>query len=1228
VNRKYYESDSDVISDKEEEEDNIVETPHIISRGELFQGAAVRLGFSIPNQDQPSPSDYLRRNQDYFTDVLQIHRSTLGCPPPSTKSFTGFNITLSKIDFTTGNVTHIEKDITLCSYAISSEDECRRAVCGWAEEAEAKLEEWLSDEGSGLDLESINAHDITISHLLVPQAIGRHVAYPEDVRGAHYIFNPTGNTDCVIRSLAAGKWLAAGRSKNNLHRAVNTPAKCARLIKHDAEKLPTSWETLGELERDNSLSIYVYTLEKTNIFHEKYAILQVRKGREDIKERLRLHLLLLKNEHACLITDFNKYMDVFTMRGRNVHKHFCRTCFSSFPDQRSAESHMSGCEMPTKITYPLQGSKLAFVNYGKAFAPSHMCIYDFEAFMDKTGGGERCIAQHKACAYSYIIIDRQGEVVDSFLYQGADAATHFVENLSNKWADIVKNMPYHPLHMSNEDEEAFKKAEMCEMCNQKFPTHQQKHRHHDHTKDRMNYIGAYCARCNLQMKNHRTAIPCLAHNHSYDLGLILKEMQVNTKIKILTKQGLRYHSVELNNLKFLDSLAFMNASLSSLAKTHIESSRSLRYSKHILRHLPDEAQSLLLTGKGIFPYEYLDDLKKLEETSLPPIEKFYSSLTGETVTEEEYAHALKVWNAAGCRTLGDYLECYLRTDVGLLADVITEWRSMLAEKYDLDIVNYVSLPGYAYDAFLKMTKTNLELISDPELARKIEQSVRGGLTTCVRPLTVAKNSLVNPHHDPQKESSTYILYLDFNSLYATVMSEKLPYGNIRKLPPCEKSEFIASGLTNHDESGDIGHWVVADLRVPPEVARKTDDLPLLIHHMNIRNQDISPYNKQLLASQNRRLPRKNQKLVASHLPQKDHLILLKHLQLLIDLGVEVERVSDVYEFSQREFLSPFIHENIKARREATDKAQQLCFKTLSNSVFGRCLMNPLKRLERASMVCNASSFLKKIRSPFFKRFIPLAPNRVITISRAKTVSMAYPQYVGFTILELAKLKLYNFYYKVLKTHYGDRVQLCYSDTDSYILSVETDDIYKELSLSPLKEWIDTSNFSHDHPLYNQSVKGKLGLLKSETGEIPIKEAICLKPKTYSLLLNSDQTSASAKGICRAEKRRLKHDNFRRILHEKEVHFFKQVSITNVGGQMMTTQMKKRGLSLYDDKRWYVNAYKSLAYGHPDIKHLSEAAESEEGRRKRGENSCAMWQPARARARRRRGRRRRRRPRPW
>ncbi|XP_063595417.1 uncharacterized protein LOC134772380 [Penaeus indicus] len=566
-----------------------------------------------------------------------------------------------------------------------------------------------------------------------------------------------------------------------------------------------------------------------------------------------------------------------------------------------------------------------------------------------------------------------------------------------------------------------------------------------------------------------------------------------------------------------------------------------------------------------------------------------NSLTGDTVTQEEYDNALKVWEAAECRTLGDYADCYLRADVGLLADVLSEWRSTLVKKYDLDMVNYVSLPGYAYDAFLKMTKAQLELISDRELARKIERSVRGGLTTCVRPHTVANNPLVNPCFNPEKEQSTYILYLDFNSLYATVMSEKLSYGNIRKLPDAEKTK-----------SDDIGHWVEVDLHVPDDVARKTDELPLLIHHMEIRSQDLSPYNKELLLSQNRRVPPKNKKLVASHLPQENYLVLLKHLQLLIHLGVVVDQVHEVYEFSQDSYLQPFIHENIKARREAIDKAQQLSFKTLSNSVFGRCLMNPLKRVEKTSMVCKTSTFLKKIRDPLFKRLIPLAPNRVITISRAKTVTMNYPQYIGFTILELAKYKLYYFFYKVLKPIYGEKVKLCYSDTDSYILSVETDDVYKDFSTAPLNEWIDTSNFSHDHPLYNVSVKGKLGLLKSETGEIPIKEAICLKPKTYSLLLNNNQSTSGTKGICRSEKRKLKHERFRRTLHQKEVHTFNQVSITNVNGQMATTTTKKRGLSLYDDKHWYINTYKSLAYGHPDIKHLPEESEEEEEEERPGD----------------------------
>lgn len=126
--------------------------------------------------------------------------------------------------------------------------------------------------------------------------------------------------------------------------------------------------------------------------------------------------------------------------------------------------------------------------------------------------------------------------------------------------------------------------------------------------------------------------------------------------------------------------------------------------------------------------------------------------------------------------------------------------------------------------------------------------------------------------------------------------------------------------------------------------------------------------------------------------------------------------------------------------------------------------------------------------------------------------MSYQQYIGFTNLEQATYKLYKFYYKVLQPIYGERIKFCYSGIDNYSLSVETDDIYKDFSMSPLKEWLDTSNFSQDHPLYNAAVKGKLGLLKSETREIPIKEAVCLKQKTYSLLLINNQSTSGTKGI--------------------------------------------------------------------------------------------------------------------
>jgi len=89
----------------------------------------------------------------------------------------------------------------------------------------------------------------------------------------------------------------------------------------------------------------------------------------------------------------------------------------------------------------------------------------------------------------------------------------------------------------------------------------------------------------------------------------------------------------------------------------------------------------LLTHKGIFPYEYIDCIEKLEDMCLPPRKSFYSSLTIDTVYEDNYAHAVNVWQRFSIRTLGEYSDLYLKTDVLLLADIFENFRDSCVASY-------------------------------------------------------------------------------------------------------------------------------------------------------------------------------------------------------------------------------------------------------------------------------------------------------------------------------------------------------------------------------------------------------------------------------------------------------------------------------------------------------------------------------------------------------------------
>ena len=132
----------------------------------------------------------------------------------------------------------------------------------------------------------------------------------------------------------------------------------------------------------------------------------------------------------------------------------------------------------------------------------------------------------------------------------------------------------------------------------------------------------------------------------------------------------------------------------------------------------------MLLRKGVYPYENIGGWEKFDETTLPPKKAFYSNLNLEDISDEDYAHAQKVWDVFEINNLGEYHDLYVQSDTLLLADVYENFRNMCLEKYQLDSAYFVSAPGLAWQACLQKTGVKLELITDYGMILMIEKGIR------------------------------------------------------------------------------------------------------------------------------------------------------------------------------------------------------------------------------------------------------------------------------------------------------------------------------------------------------------------------------------------------------------------------------------------------------------------------------------------------------------------------
>ncbi|MCG8569825.1 MAG: hypothetical protein MJB14_06770 [Spirochaetes bacterium] len=261
-----------------------------------------------------------------------------------------------------------------------------------------------------------------------------------------------------------------------------------------------------------------------------------------------------------------------------------------------------------------------------------------------------------------------------------------------------------------------------------------------------------------------------------------QESEKQPSIDVIANNSEKYMTFTLGqHLVFLDSFQFMNRGLASSAK-NLPKDKFI-YTKECFSS-DDDILFQLMCKKGVYPYDYMDSFEKFDEKKLPRKEDFYSLLNDKHITNEEYQHAINVWNTFNIKNLGEYHDLYLKSDILLLADVFENFRYACLENFNLDPCHYCTTPGMAWDAMLKMTGVQLELITDIDQQLLIEKGMRGGISYIANRHLKANNKYLEDYK-PELESS-YLIYLDANNLYGWAMIQPLPYGGFKWVKPDNK----------------------------------------------------------------------------------------------------------------------------------------------------------------------------------------------------------------------------------------------------------------------------------------------------------------------------------------------------------------------------------------------------------------------------------------------------------
>ena len=298
--------------------------------------------------------------------------------------------------------------------------------------------------------------------------------------------------------------------------------------------------------------------------------------------------------------------------------------------------------------------------------------------------------------------------------------------------------------------------------------------------------------------------------------------------------------------------------------------------------------------------------------------------------------------------------------------------------------------------------------------------------------------------------------------------------------------------------------------------------------------------------------------------------------------MKLKKVHRALRFEQSPWMEPYIRMNTELRKQATSAFEKDLYKLMNNSVFGKTMENLRRRVNVKLVRSHEEDKLRRlIASPSFARANIFDDDLAAVEVHKSRLVLNRPVYVGMSILNLSKTLMYDFYYGQLKNQYGDRCQLLYTDTDSLLLEIQTEDVYRDMVAHA--DLYDTSDYPREHPLHSVKNKKVVGKMTDECAGRPIAEYIGLHPKMYSILEANGDNIKKAKGLKKAVvKKHIRHEQYREALFEKTTFRHGMDVLRLERHHIYGQRLNKVSLSPFDSKRWIAeNGVDTLAYGHRD-----------------------------------------------